>query len=179
MSNKLAIVLPGFRYSKDCPLLYYPAMKYKKMGYEILAIDDYGSCDMKGNPEQFISDSLDYIAPVLDEIDFNSFDEVVFIAKSVGTALAPRIEDKYKINNAVHIMLTPIDATIQYMTDDRIIKYIVSGTEDEWISLMSLTQACMEYDLNLNIISDVGHRLEDSNNLERTIGILKEILENI
>ena len=42
MKKGLLILLPGIRYSVDCPLLYYTRIAYTYAGYEVIPVDDYG-----------------------------------------------------------------------------------------------------------------------------------------
>ncbi|MCR4702098.1 MAG: hypothetical protein K5665_00355 [Saccharofermentans sp.] len=76
--KKLAVIFPGAGYNKDRPLLYYSREILEKEGYEIINIEW----------EDYVKTRYDQASEVLDNIDFEEYDDIVFVCKSIGTEVS-------------------------------------------------------------------------------------------
>ena len=90
---KLAIFFPGIGYHCDKPLLYYSRKLSQECGYKetITLSYSYDGGNIRGNEKkmQQAFESLYVQAEKsLSVIDFNKYDEILFISKSVGTIIA-------------------------------------------------------------------------------------------
>ena len=92
MKGKLAIIFPGIGYHSDKPILYYSRKLAKERGYEeIISLKySYTGRNIRGNKEkmQEVFEILYQQAEKqLERIDLSKYDEILFISKSVGTAI--------------------------------------------------------------------------------------------
>ena len=99
MSKKIVVIFPGVGYHVDKPLLYYSKKLAAQNGYEIKEVP-YGKFPkgVKGSREKmekaFFS-ALEQAGEILKDIDFSEYEDVLFISKSVGTAVASAYAGKH------------------------------------------------------------------------------------
>ncbi len=179
MSGKLVILFPGIKYSVDCPLLYYPKKKYEAAGYEILPIENYEVTDEECSFEDYIKTAVVNVEKRFENFDFSVYKEIVFVSKSMGTVVALSLEDRYEIPNVTHVLLTPIRGTFPLLTKERNIDLMVSGTEDPLVDLPALTEISQENQLPLTVVEGANHSLEIAGDVERNLGIIREIVEQL
>ena len=109
-------------------------------------------------------------------MDFDRYDRVVFLSKSVGTAVAASYAHDHHIQ-AEHVYYTPVKASFQFMKIFEEQKGIVfHGTKDPWVETSDVVKGCRERNLPLYITEDGNHSLETGDVL-RDIGNLQEIME--
>ena len=96
--KKTAVIFPGIGYHTDKPLLYYSRKIAAAQGYDVIAIP-YGKFPkgVKGSKEKmeksFFS-ALEQAEQILKDVDFSENDDILFISKSVGTAVASAYAEK-------------------------------------------------------------------------------------
>ena len=87
---KLVVCFPGIGYHCDKPLLYY-SRKLARADREVLVQYAYQKPGLRGNPAA-LRTALDALyaqtEPQLADVQWADYDEVVFLAKSIGTAVA-------------------------------------------------------------------------------------------
>ena len=94
--SKLAVVFPGIGYTADKPLLYYSRKIAAECGYDDIRVIAYTGFPAKilGDREKMTESyriALKQSGEMLADTDFSSYDEVLFIGKSIGTAVAAQI----------------------------------------------------------------------------------------
>lgn len=175
MENKKIVVLfPGRNYSCDKPLLYYAGKVFEKRGYEVVNLT-YNS-RLKGNKNDItglIEEAKVYVLEELNKIDFSLYEDVVFVSKSMGTALAGYCEFEKNIR-VRHIFLTPVQDGMMYMRRGKCI--VVSGKEDTFLDSKKLKIYCVEQDVALKQFDEVGHSLEHPDDMNKTFAILMVII---
>ena len=124
MEKKIAVLFPGIGYHTDKPLLYYSKKLARKRGYEIVEVK-YGPLPsgVKGNAEKMrkaFEMALIYATEQLAEIDFAAYDAVLFISKSVGTAVAAAYANKFAIIRRLWNRLMRSDRTELYFMEQQI-----------------------------------------------------------
>ncbi len=190
--KKIAVFFPGIGYHVDKPLLYYSKKLAKEKGYE--CFDIAYTCKMGnlcGNEER-IKEAF-YILygqakKQLDDIDFSQYDEVLFISKSIGTAIAAAYAkeiEKYfqelvdvdgygrcriKLKN---ILYTPLKLTFLYEPHNAI---AFTGTNDPWVETEQIIRECEKNNIPLFVIDKVNHSLEGEN-VPDNINILKDVMK--
>lgn len=176
--KKTAVLFPGVGYTCQKPLLYYTAALAQDYGYEILRLD-YGSDihNFRGRNmddlDSLVEPALERILPVLKEIDWKQYEEILFISKSIGTVIACRAEKALKIS-AKHFWMTPIPLTLPYLKE--VDGCFVAGTGDPYISSELILQAARDYPEKAAALWEgCNHSLEIKGD---TMGNLKR-LENI
>lgn len=172
---KLAIFFPGIGYHTDKPLLYYSRRLATQAGYETINVQYSGfPSDVKGNPEKmkqaFVS-ALAQTEACLRDIDYASYEQLLFVSKSVGTAVAAAYAANRKVSPA-QIFYTPVEASFSFMQPDGI---VFTGTKDPWVETDIVRTNCDRLRLPLTIIPDANHSLETGDAL-RDIKILQDIM---
>lgn len=177
MINKLVVVFPGIGYHKDKPLLYYGAKLAKETGYENCINISY-SCDKEGligNKEkiQKAFETLYEQAKIqLANINFAKYEDVLFISKSIGTAIALAFASENSIN-AKHVLYTPIEHGLKYECHNAI---AFTGTADPWVNHENIVNVCADKHIPLTIVNKANHSLEVNDSI-MNIGILKKVME--
>ena len=175
--RKLAVFFPGTGYHTDKPLFYYSRKIAAAKGYEALCII-YGELSMaKEKNEAPVWDEVVNAATIrakeqLKKVKFQDFDRVVFVSKSIGTAVAASIDREWKLY-ADHIFYTPVAESFQVMGDKGIVFH---GTKDPLADTAEVTEECKRRNLPLYLTEEGNHSLETGNPV-KDIGILKGVME--
>ena len=83
--KNLVVLFPGKGYVVTCPLLYYAYLKYERRGYECVSIS-YGDYNN-------INDARNNVLIQINKLDLSSYDDIIFLSKSMGTIVAGWIDD--------------------------------------------------------------------------------------
>lgn len=158
--KKLAVIFPGIGYHTDKPLLYYSKKLAVQKGYEIIEVS-YGNfpSNVKGSKEKMekaFYSALQQTEKMLKDVDFPSYDDILFVSKSVGTAVSSAYAGKYHLKTR-NIYYTPVEASFRFMTQPGI---AFTGTEDSWVVHDAIKEGCRKGDYPLYIIENANHSLE-------------------
>lgn len=170
MNKKLLVLWPGRNYSCDKPLLYYAGKIFEKRGYEVVRLT-YNR-KLTGDKEDIaglIAEAREYVNEELKNVDFTLYSDVVFVSKSMGTALAGAYDNMHHIR-ARHIFLTPVKESLQYMKRGNCI--VVAGREDRILESRKLKIYCVEQDIAIKQFEEVGHSLEHKEDITKTFAVL-------
>ena len=161
--KKLAVIFPGVGYHTDKPLLYYSKKLASRNGYEIVEVP-YGKFPkgVKGSRQA---------EEILKAVDFSGYDDILFISKSVGTAVSSAYAGKYHLKTR-NIYYTPVEASFQFMTQPGI---AFTGTKDSWVDHAAIKEGCEKGGFPLHITEDADHSLETGNVL-KDLENLREIM---
>lgn len=168
--NKLAVLWPGRNYSCDKPLLYYAGKVFERRGYKVVRL--CYNTRLKGNKDDIpglIEEAKEYAAKELRGIDFSLYDDIVFVSKSMGTALAGYFDEQRGLQ-ARHLYLTPVQEALRYMHRGKCM--VVAGKEDRVLESRKLKIYCVEQDVVIKQFEEVGHSLEHSDDINKTFAIL-------
>ncbi|SDB50075.1 Alpha/beta hydrolase family protein [Pseudobutyrivibrio sp. YE44] len=185
MSKKLAVIFPGVGYHTDKPLLYYSKKLAKNKDYEIVEV----KYDLPDNSAVIKADAekqkeafdvvFTQVTDQLKDIVFKDYEKVVFIGKSIGTALAARYNMTYELE-ADQIIFTPIELTFAYINPCE--GFIFHGDADPLCDTDMCTQLSDELSLTYVVIPDANHSLEtgdvavDIANLGKVMGMVEKLL---
>ncbi len=189
--KKLAIIFPGIGYTVDKPLLYYSAKLAKNAGYEIKTLPYTGfPKKILGNKAMMVeSFNIAYrqAKEMLSDIDISRYDEILFIGKSIGTAVALKvaaeIETELQANDSSEatldagrnkirkILYTPVAETFDVPAGDAI---VFTGTGDPWVGCENaiIPKLCEGNGIPCYVYEKANHSLEtgdwrvDMKNLE-------------
>lgn len=169
--KKLAVVFPGIGYHTDKPLLYYSKKAAARCGFEIREAA-YGGfpADVKGSTEkmmQAFQSALAQSEEILRDVDFQKYDGILFLSKSIGTAVASAYGQKKGLTTA-NVYYTPVEASLDYMTQPGIVFH---GTKDPWADTEILKARCEEKGYQVHLVENADHSLET--------GEIKKDLENL
>ena len=177
--DKLAVLFPGIGYTNDRPLLYYSAYVARHAGYDVKKLEFTGLPDGVFNDEKKIMQcfemSLNQATQALSGIDFSQYVDVIFISKSLGTAVAAVYASKHD-TGARHIWYTPLDKSLSLAKPGTGIAF--HGTSDPWADTSVLSGICEKRNIPLHIIENANHSLE-TGDLATDLTILDNILSSI
>lgn len=172
--KKLMIVFPGIGYGLDSPLLYYADFVYETKGYDRIHMN-YQS--IFSNKELSLENKLqkvrEYVLDQVKGINFDLYDEVVFLSKSVGSVEAGILAERLKLD-VVQIFITPIEEAVSYCNANSI---VVIGTQDKAYELYK--NHCEENKIKALYIKDANHSLEVEGQPYESIDVLKNVMRFI
>lgn len=176
--SKLAVYFPGIGYHCDKPLLYYSRKIACGLGYEkyININYSYNAGNIRGNDKkmQEAYDTLFLQAETkLADISWSEYDDVLFVSKSIGTIIAASYAKKYKLENARHILYTPLAQTYLFAPDHGI---AFMGTADPWSDTDEILQLSNTAHIPLTVYEGCNHSLECADTL-KNIENLKDIMQ--
>ncbi|MDE7358050.1 MAG: alpha/beta hydrolase, partial [Lachnospiraceae bacterium] len=134
---KLAVFFPGIGYHCDKPLLYYSEKLAKQYQYETIKITYHG---LSKNLDEAFADALAQTEARLAEVDWKQYEDVFFVSKSIGTAVACAYAAKYAVT-CRNIYYTPLEKTFAYTLQSGIVFH---GTEDPWAGTEMVREKCRE-----------------------------------
>lgn len=174
--KKLAVIFPGVGYHTDKPLLYYSKKLARQNGYEITEVP-YGQFPkgVKGSKEkmeQAFFSAVEQAEEILKDVDFSSWDDVLFISKSVGTAVSSAYAGKHGIRTR-NIYYTPVEASFQFMTQQGI---VFTGTNDSWVSHDAVKAGCEKGGFPIYVTEGADHSME-TGDVEKDLENLREIMK--
>jgi hypothetical protein len=102
-------------------------------------------------------------------------DQILFVGKSIGTAVAAAYDQKHAVG-AKHIIFTPIPQTFNLLHTGCGIVY--HGNADPWCETALAIEKCSSLDLPLHIITGANHSLE-TKSVTADIQNMSEILWQI
>ena len=174
--KNLIVLFPGGGYTVNSPLLYYAGFKYYVKGYESIKIN-YGDClKQEKSFSDIIEDIKKFVLNQLKDVDFSSYDDILFVSKSLGTVIAGWIAETLD-KNIRHIYLTPIGETLEFFKSGKNISIVIAGTKDRFLDTNILKEHCEQEKIRLEQIDDAGHSLEITGDMNVNIDILKRVVE--
>lgn len=157
MGKKICVVFPGIGYHTDKPLLYYSKKYMMAHGYEIVDVT-YGklSGHLPEEIQKVFDDGWTKALDSLKTVDFSEAEDIVFLSKSIGTAISARyaVEKELKVRN---IYFTPLEITMQYADSDGIAFH---GTTDPLVDTDELTSLCKAKNIPLYTYEGGNHSIE-------------------
>ncbi|MDO5155386.1 MAG: alpha/beta hydrolase [Eubacteriales bacterium] len=157
---KIAVIFPGIGYHTDKPLLYHSKRIAKEAGYEIVEVP-YKNFpgNVRGNAEkmtQCFQIAFEQSETILAEVDFSKYDEILFISKSVGTAVASAYANEHGLSTR-NIYYTPVAKSFDFMKQEGIVFH---GTSDPWVESDAVVNGCEKLGFPLFITENGNHSLE-------------------
>lgn len=172
--KKLIILFPGAGYGLDCPLLYYADFVYETKGFDTIRIDYQ---NILSNTELSLENKLtkvrEYVWEQVKDVNFTSYDEIVFLSKSIGSVEAGIFAEKLGIK-VVQIFITPIEEAIPYCNMD---SYVVIGTKDKAYQMYK--EHCDTNNIKVLYVNDADHSLEVEGQPYQSIDVLKNVMRFI
>ena len=169
----LKLIFPGQRYSCDRSLLYFIDTNIE--GDSVYFRYDYArNIDLKSMTEKdIIKHAIDYSKKLFDNVDLSQYDEIILIAKSIGTYVAGYFRELFKLDSARFICLTPFSSSLKYIRQN---DFVLIGSLDKHINSSELEKFKFAYPF-FEIIDGVGHSLEYPNNLKATFDLQYKVCE--
>lgn len=173
---KAAVFFPGIGYHCDKPLLYYSRKLAQECGYEeTIALNyNYDGGNIRGNEEkmqQAFESLYEQAEKSLSAIDFDKYDEILFVAKSVGTIIASAYAEKHSIR-CRQILYTPLKYTYNFVHRDAI---AFIGTSDPWSIVSEVQALSQKQQVPMYTYENANHSLETTDTLEN-LKILQDVM---
>ena len=115
---------------------------------------------------------------VLRKVDWSTCEEVVFVAKSIGTEVACILREELGVDATMYLF-TPLPETLRYMKADSRIALVAAGTKDRYLDSNVLQEHCRKEQIPCYIEPDVGHRMEVMNDLGRNLEIVGNVIGEV
>lgn len=172
--KKLIVFFPGAGYGMDCPLLYYADFLFETNGYERIHMNYQNIlARVEISLEERLQILRKYTWSQVQSINFNEYEEIVFLSKSVGAVEAGIIAEK--LDAAVkQIFLTPTEEAAIYLKSD---SYVVIGTNDK--AYQSYKTYCEEKSVRALYIEGADHSLEIVGKPYESIKALEKVMRFI
>ncbi|MCD8369425.1 MAG: alpha/beta hydrolase [Clostridiales bacterium] len=183
--RKLAVVFPGIGYHTDKPLLYYGKKLAAADGYEIVDVT-YGElpAGAKGSAakmEEAGRVALSYARKILENLDFSQYDRILFLSKSLGTAVGAAYARERGLAVS-QVYYTPVEQTFRYPAQRAVAFH---GTKDQWVETPVVKDGCERQGIPLFITEGANHSLEtgdaeaDIRNLAAIIRQTREFMQGL
>lgn len=167
---KIAVLFPGIGYHCDKPLLYYGGKLAKQYEYEVVRVSFTG---LSRVVEDAFKEALIQAERCLENIEWEQYEDILFMSKSIGTAVACAYAEKHEIS-CRNIYYTPLVQTFDYSPRPGVVFH---GTEDSWAQTEKITAMCGEYGFPIEIIEGADHALEVWGDTCRSLSILDEVMK--
>ena len=171
MGKNIVISFPGSR-GYEIPLLYFSSKHFEDLGYEKLFISPPDSGEIK------FETLYEKAEKIIQSIAFEEYGNIVFIAKSIGTVVACKMKEKYKIPASL-ILFTPLSDTLPYINSKNDVLLISAGENDRYLDSNSLKELCEKEGIKCYIEPNVGHRMEVKGDLKRNLDIIFSVINEI
>ena len=179
--SRLAVIFPGIGYTADKPLLYYSKRIAADHGYEIRMMDYKGfPAKVKGdrkNMEKSFAIALQQSLEKLSDINMASYEDILFIGKSIGTIVAAKIAAASRFRDRIRLILyTPLTDTFSFCFGKAI---AFSGDDDPWVGKNEspVFGMCEKLGIPCFLIPDANHSLESKDvfaDMKELYRIMKE-----
>lgn len=176
--SKLALIFSGIGYTADKPLLYFSRKIAAECGFDDIRVIAY-----TGFPPKILGDrkkmeesyqiALVQTREMLAGVDLAAYEEVLLIAKSIGTAVAAQIAAETKA--AVRMILyTPLEETFLFPIKDAL---VFTGMADPWVGQEKslIPQLCRQREIPCFVFEGANHSLE-CGDAEKDLRNLQEIM---
>lgn len=174
---KAAVIFPGIGYHSDKPLLYYGKKFAGELGYRIIEVNYTGfPKDVKGNAEkmeQSFRIARAQAEETLGDVDFQAYENVLFISKSIGTVVAAAYDNDHNIH-AGHIYFTPVPQTFSFARKNS--GMVLHGLNDPWCENEIVEESCQRLCLPLKTFDGANHSLE-TGNCSRDLEIMAQVFD--
>ncbi len=179
--KKIAVIFPGMGYHSDKPLLYFSKRLAGEKGYEIVEVQydfPYKAREImndKVRMQEAFEIAASQIKEQLGSIDFASYGDVVFIGKSIGTALAAYFDHELHVH-ARHLIFTPVPQTFELLTAKA--GLVFHGLSDPWCPTAVAKEQCDNLQLELYTVDGANHSLE-TDSATTDLSNLAKVMEKV
>ena len=179
--RKLAGFFPGIGYTVDKPLLYYSRKIAAEQGYEIKMIPYQGFPPKIQGDAGRMRESLRIASSQAEEMlsgtELTSYEEILFVGKSIGTIVAAKIAQDMEITDRTRcVFYTPLEETFLFKAGEAI---VFTGTADPWVGKANsrIPEYAAGFSYPCIVVADANHSLETGNavkDIENLQMIMKE-----
>lgn len=178
--KKIAVFFPGIGYTVDKPLMYYGRRMAAALGYEIRLLPYDGFPDKIRGDRSKMTESfeiaLSQSKTMMADLNFEDYEEVLFIGKSIGTIVAAAIAAQSAVKDRIRLVLyTPLEETFSFSLRDAV---VFTGTGDPWVGKENsrIPELCRERRVPCYMYPDANHSLE-TGNIQTDLDNMRQIME--
>lgn len=174
---KLVVCFPGIGYHCDKPLLYYSRKLAACAGYDhtLLLQYTYHKDGLRGNPAA-LHEAFDtlytQVEAQLSAVDWPQYDDVLFLSKSIGTAVSAAFAQRHGIP-CRQILYTPLSLTFALAPQNAL---AFLGTADPWSDASSVAAAARANGTPLCLYENANHSLETGDVLH-DLATLQDVMQ--
>ena len=172
--KRLAVFFPGVGYTPDKPLLYHSRRIAESLDYDILTLT------FSGFPKKIRGDekkmrkafelALSQAREQLKEAKLSSYDEIVFLGKSIGAVAASALAAEFRCARLV--LYTPLEPAFSFPLPQTI---VFTGANDPWVVPGQIPALCAGKGIPCTVVPDANHSLETGDPM-RDLERLREIM---
>lgn len=145
---------------------------FENMGYERYFLQH--PSDGRIDYESLLKNAAAYF----NSLDITEYEKIVFVAKSMGIAVAGAIKERFSIP-AEMVFLTPLEETLQYIRKDNDVLFVAMGSNDRYISFETVKQKCEQEGVCIYVEPDIGHRMEIKGNIQRDLEVIQNVVSRL
>ena len=174
---KLVVCFPGIGYHCDKPLLYYSRKLAACAGYDhtLLLQYTYHKDGLRGSPAA-LREAFDTLyaqaEAQLSAVDWPQYDDVLFLSKSIGTAVSAAFAQRHGIP-CRQILYTPLSLTFALAPQNAL---AFLGTADPWSDASSVAAAARANGTPLCLYENANHSLETGDVLH-DLATLQDVMQ--
>ena len=175
--KKLVVIFPGIGYHCDKPLLYYSRKLAAELGYETAVPLQYtfSGGNIRGNAAK-MQEAFDILyeqaEASLSTVDWSSYDDILFLSKSVGTIISSAYTKKHSVP-CHQILYTPLEQTYLFTPTDSI---AFIGKKDPWSNVEKVILTSREQTVPIYTYDNANHSLETPDTMQN-LKILKDVMK--
>lgn len=158
--RKLAVFFPGVGYHCDRPLLHQAREIATEKEYECICLTySVSATNIRGDSakmKQAYDEIYGQVAEQLAEVNWKAYDDIIFVAKSIGTIVACAYAMKQQID-CRKVLYTPLEYTFLFEPAGSI---AFTGTDDPWVVHKALAGYAKAEDVPLYVYERANHSLE-------------------
>ena len=176
-AKKLAVIFPGIGYRTEKPLLYYAKRLAMDRGYLIREVhyrgfpEDINKKNARGRRELWEL-AMEQTRNLLRSIPVEENGELLFISKSIGTAVACAFANECE-RPARHVLYTPLEETPLTGVTDAIAFH---GTKDKYARTSVIEEHMKAAKIPLHLFEDANHSLETKQTLQ-DVAVLTRVMQ--
>ncbi|MCD7756574.1 MAG: hypothetical protein LUH45_00135, partial [Clostridiales bacterium] len=147
-------------------------------GYQVADVP-YGGfpANVKGSREKMeacFASALAQTEELLRRVDFDQYNEILFLSKSIGTAIACAYGQRHGLRTR-NVYFTPVAETFLFQEQPGIVFH---GTGDSWADTAVIQAECEKRDLPLYLVPNADHSLETGDVLN-DLSTLRSVMETV
>ena len=180
--KKIQIIFPGVGYHCDKPLLYYGRRVAQEAGYGEYINISY-SCPVdriRGDEAKMkaaFEDMYSQAEEQLKDIPWDEYDHILYVSKSIGTAIAAMYAAKHMNRPVKQLLYTPLVETFNPFEGKKDIDAMAFiGTKDPWSDVSKVVDRAKELGIPIHIYEGANHSLETDDTLSN-LQTIKDVMD--
>lgn len=183
-AKQLAIVYPGYAYSCDGPLLWYPTRILLSLGADVLWVEyPYDTLpeweSSEDRMEWLFEDSA---AALRSAVKRRTYGRITLIGKSLGTIAMGKILASGAAADVRGVWMTPVLTNPdlrQVLKEARNPSLVIIGSADHYYDAPLLEQLRKKVSNKVLVLQGADHILESKEGTISSIDILKSVMESV